>query len=58
MYVGGGLQGDQYSMINEFSTGLLLKTKQDQIFGLYTGIDNNGRIQYGLQSYWKIKLHK
>jgi len=58
VYVGGGLQGDQYSMINEFSTGLLLKTKQDQIFGLYTGIDNNGRIQYGLQSYWKIKLHK
>jgi len=58
VYVGGGLQGDQYSMINQFSTGLLLKTKQDQIYGLYTGIDNDGRIQYGFQAYWKIKLHK
>lgn len=58
LYIGGGLQGDQYSMINQFSTGLLLKTKKDQIYGLYTGIDNDGRIQYGLQMYWKIKLHK
>lgn len=58
VYVGGGLQGDQYSMINQFSTGLLLKTKKDQIYGLYTGIDNDGRIQYGLQIYWKIKFNK
>lgn len=58
VYVGGGLQGDTYSIINEFSTGLLLKTKRDQIYGLYTGIDTDGKIQYGLQIYWKIKLHK
>lgn len=58
VYIGGGLQGNQYNIINQFSAGLLLKTKKDNIYGLYTGIDNNGRIQYGLQSYWKIKLHK
>lgn len=58
VYIGGGLQGNQYNIVNQFSAGLLLKTKKDQIYGLYTGIDNNGRIQYGLQTYWKIKLHK
>lgn len=58
VYMGGGLQGNQYNIVNQFSAGLLLKTKKDQIYGLYTGINNNGRIQYGLQTYWKIKLHK
>ena len=58
VYIGGGLQGNQYNIVNQFSAGLLLKTKKDKIYGVYTGIDTDGKIQYGLQSYWKIKLGK
>ena len=58
VYIGGGLQGNQYNIVNQFSAGLLLKTKKDQIYGVYTGMNIDGRIQYGLQSYWKIKLKK
>jgi len=58
VYIGGGLQGNQYNIINQFSAGLLLKTKKDKIYGLSAGISTDGKIQYGLQSYWKIKLGK
>ena len=58
VYIGGGLQGNQYNIVNQFSAGLLLKTKKDKIYGVYTGMNIDGRIQYGLQSYWKIKLGK
>lgn len=58
MYIGGGLQGNQYDIINQFNAGLLLKTKTDKMYGIYTGINTNGNMQYGLQMYWKIKLHK
>jgi len=58
LYVGGGLQGNQYNIVNQFSAGLLLKTKKDKIYGVCTTIDTYGRIQYGLQLYWKIKLNK
>lgn len=58
VYIGGGLQGNQYDIINQFNAGLLLKTKTDKMYGIYTGINTNGNMQYGLQMYWKIKLHK
>lgn len=58
VYVGGGLQGGQNSLINQVNIGILYKTKNDKIFGIYTGMNTNGQIQVGLQTYWKIKLHK
>lgn len=58
LYIGGGLQGDNDNPINQISAGVLLKTKKDQIYGLYTGLDGDGKIQYGLQMYWKIKFKK
>jgi len=58
VYIGGGLQGNQYTLINQFSAGLLLKTKKDKIYGVSAGINTDGSIQYGLQSYWKIKFNK
>jgi hypothetical protein len=58
LYVGGGLQGGQTQLVNQFNVGLLLKTKSDQIYNVYTGLDTNGQVQVGLQAYWKIKLHK
>ena len=58
LYYGGGLQGGQTQLINQFNVGILLKTKTDQIYNIYTGFDTNGQVQIGLQAYWKIKLHK
>ena len=58
IYYGGGLQGGQDQLINQFNVGVLLKTKTDQIYNVYTGLDTNGQVQVGLQAYWKIKLRK
>ena len=58
VYYGGGLQGGQGQLINQFNVGVLLKTKSDQIYNVYTGFDANGQAQVGLQAYWKIKLRK
>lgn len=58
LYYGGGLQGGNGQLINQFNAGLLLKTKSDQIYGIYSGMDTNGKIQFGLQSYWKISFNK
>jgi hypothetical protein len=50
LYVGGSLQS------NQISGGLLFKNKKDQIFGGSVGLNNQGQLVYGVQSYWKIKL--
>ena len=57
-YIGGGIQGSQVRLIQGFDAGLLLKNKKDQIFGVAVGMNTDGMIRYGIQSYWKIKLHK
>ena len=56
MYIGGGLQGNQYNIINSINGGILYKNKKDQIYGLSVGINTNGQEVYGVSSYWKIKL--
>ena len=56
LYIGGGLQGNQYNIINSINGGLLYKNKKDQIYGLSIGINTNGQIVYGVSSYWKIKF--
>jgi len=56
LYIGGGLQGNPASLINQINVGLLLKNKKDQVFGASIGLNQNGAIQYGINSYWKIKL--
>ena len=56
LYIGGGLQGNQYNIINSVNGGLLYKNKKDQIYGLSVGINTNGQIVYGISSYWKIKF--
>jgi len=58
LYIGGSVEGSQITPFDQLNLGLLLKTKSDKIFGISAGIDMNGQIQYGLSSYWKIKLHK
>ena len=56
LYIGGGLQGNQYNIINSINGGILYKNKKDQIYGLSVGINTNGQVVYGLSSYWKIKF--
>ena len=56
LYIGGGLQGNQYNIINSINGGLLYKNKKDQLYGLSIGVNTNGQVIYGLSSYWKIKF--
>ena len=56
LYIGGGLQGNQYNIVNSINGGLLYKNKKDQIYGLSVGINTNGQVVYGVSSYWKIKF--
>lgn len=56
LYIGGGLQGNQYNIINSVNGGILYKNKKDQMYGLSVGINTNGQVVYGVSSYWKIKF--
>ena len=56
LYIGGGLQGNQYNIINSINGGILYKNKKDQIYGISVGVNTNGQLVYGLSSYWKIKF--
>ena len=56
LYIGGGLQGNQYNIINSINGGILYKNKKDQIYELSVGLNTNGQVVYGVSSYWKIKF--
>ena len=55
-YIGGAVQGSQSELVDGIDAGILIKNKKDQIYGGYIGINPLGYLQFGLQSYWKIKL--
>ena len=55
-FVGGFVQGEQGTLIDEIGAGLLIKNKKDQIFGGHVGLNTSGALQIGLSSYWKIKI--
>lgn len=56
VYVGGGINMNKTLGIEGIQGGLLYKNRKDQIYGLNVGMNVNGGINYGFQSYWKIKL--
>lgn len=58
LYFGGGVSGTSKGVVNQIDAGFLYKNKKDQIFGVKTGVNTNGELQWGIQSYWKIKLRK
>lgn len=58
LYAGFGVTGSQTSLIQAFEAGLMYKNKRDQLYGVKAGIGINGSINYGVQSYWKIRLRK
>lgn len=57
VYVGIGLSGNRYNFIDEISLGLLYKDRRDRVFGASIMASPSG-IEYGVQSFWKIKLKK
>lgn len=57
-YVGGTIQGEQGTLINQINANLLIKNKKDQMFGGYVGLNKSGALQIGLSSFWKIKIKK
>ena len=57
LYYGGGLDLNQTLAPTGAHGGLILKTKKDQLIGFQVGTGINGGINYGFQSYWKIKLN-
>jgi len=55
VFWGIGIQGNKQEL-NQFTTSFLLKNKKDQIFGVQAGISPNGIVNYGVSTFWKIKL--
>lgn len=58
IYIGGSLQGSFTNPVNQINAGFLLRNKKEQIFGAYTGINMDGQLVLGIQSYWKIHIGK
>ena len=58
LYVGGGINATSLSSFRSVEGGVLYKNKRDQILGAKVGINVDGTVIYGVQSYWKIKLKK
>lgn len=56
LYLGGHVSGNASDLVNAINGGLLLKNKKDQIYGATIGLNRQGQVSYGLQSYWKLKL--
>lgn len=56
LYVGGAILGDPVP--NAIMASALLKTRNEKLFGGSLSINTYGNMQYGIHSYWKIKLKK
>lgn len=56
LYVGGAILGDPAP--NGIMASALLKTRNDFLFGGSLSINTYGDLQYGVHSYWKVKLKK
>ena len=58
VYIGMGIGGVGQDLINKINLGLMYKNKQDVMFGPTLSVEQNGNLFYGIQAFWKIKLHK
>lgn len=56
LFFGGGIDLTPSFVPVGAHGGLLLKTKKDQLLGLQIGTGADGVINYGFNSFWKIKL--
>jgi hypothetical protein len=57
LYIGGNLFGDR-RFLQVITTGLLYKDRKDRVYQLNVGVNFDGKLTYGLGTYWKIKLKK
>jgi hypothetical protein len=55
VFWGIGIQGNNQEL-TQFTTSFLLKNKKEQMFGVQAGISPNGIVNYGVSTFWKIKL--
>jgi hypothetical protein len=55
LYIGGGVIGNKASGVTNVNTGLLFKTKKDHIYSVIVGTNVEGQINYGFQTFWKLK---
>jgi hypothetical protein len=58
LFIGGGIEGSNNELIKQINAGFMYKNRRDQLYGIYGGLNTNGEWSVGVNSYWKIKLHK
>lgn len=56
LYIGGGIEASMTPKIDQINAGLMLKTKKDGVVAGLIGINTDGNLRMGIQSFWKIKL--
>lgn len=56
VYIGVGLEGNRQNLIDQFSLRTLYKDRRDRVFGASVGMNVQGQVNYGIQSFWKIKF--
>lgn len=56
LFVGGGLSG--LGSTTQLNAGFLFKDTKERIYGVNAGINTDGKVLYGVSSYWKISLKK
>ena len=55
LYVGGGVGVNKALGVTNLNDGLLFKTKRDKIYSVTVGTNVEGQINYGFQTFWKLK---
>lgn len=58
VYGGFSLSGNETSLLYGFGPELLLKTKNDKVYGIGAQLTQGGEIYYSGKMYFKINLHK
>jgi hypothetical protein len=56
LYVGIGVEGNPVTLVNQLNGHIIFKNKKDHIIGIQAGISPTGTINYGVNTFWKIKL--
>lgn len=58
LYIGGGVNGKTVDQLVGLETGVLYKTKNDQLFGAKFNVNLDGSTSFGVTYYRKISLRK
>lgn len=58
VYLGGGILGSENQLITGAKTGIYLKNKKDQLYGISIHKTTKYPVIFSLEAYWKLKLKK